>query len=163
MFCLRYCNTYLVFWSEWWHHKDIFKNNWPLVIASYQRYMRFWQFPFSFFFANNVVSNHLSLWNQFYAFTLETFQDFLIKLDTEPLMRLLEISIFSLNNDLVRLTKIMNNLVKDLKILSFKVIFQCLRLVEIFWKKLWEEYLIRRPTYINEMFWKNDFLKYLIY
>ena len=30
-------------------------------------------------------------------------------------MRLLEISIFSLNNDLVRLTKIMNNLVKDLK------------------------------------------------
>ena len=37
---------------------------------------------------------------------------------------------FSLNNDLVRLTKIMNNLVKDLKILSFKVIFQCLKLVE---------------------------------
>jgi hypothetical protein len=35
----------------------------------------------------------------------------------------LEISIFSLNNDLVRLTKIMNNLVKDLKILRFKVIF----------------------------------------
>ena len=27
---------------------------------------------------------------------------------------------FSLNNDLVRLAKIMNNLVKDLKILSFK-------------------------------------------
>ena len=34
--------------------------------------------------------------------------------------------------DVVRLTKIMNNLVKDLKILSFKVIFQCLRLVESF-------------------------------
>ena len=30
---------------------------------------------------------------------------------------------------LVRLTKIMNNLVKDLKILSFKVIFQGLKLV----------------------------------
>ena len=57
------------------------------------------------------------------AAALETVQDFLIKLDIKPLMHLLEISIFSLNNDLVRLTKIMNNLVKDLKILSFKVIF----------------------------------------
>ena len=66
---------------------------------------------------------------------LETVQDFLIKLDIKPLMHLLEISIFSLNNDLLRLTKIMNNLVKDLKILSFKVIFQCLKLVESFQKK----------------------------
>ena len=30
---------------------------------------------------------------------------------------------FSLNNNLVRLTKIMNNIVKDLKILNFKVNF----------------------------------------
>ena len=37
---------------------------------------------------------------------------------------------FSPNNDLVRLTKIMNNLFKDLKILSFKVIFQCLKSIE---------------------------------
>ena len=50
---------------------------------------------------------------------LETVQDFLIKLDIKPLVHLLEITIFSLNDDLVRLT----NLVKDLKILSFKVIF----------------------------------------
>ena len=57
---------------------------------------------------------------------IETVQDFLIKLDIKPLMHLLEIRIFSLNNDPVRLTKIMNNLVKDLKILSFKVIFECL-------------------------------------
>ena len=62
---------------------------------------------------------------------LETVQDFLIKLGIKPL-----ISIFSLNNDLVRLTKIMNNLVKDLKILSFKVIFLCLKLVESFQKKI---------------------------
>merc|ERR1712051_92559 len=61
---------------------------------------------------------------------VETVQDFLIKLDIKPLMHLFEISIFSLNNDLVRLTKIMNNLVKDLKILTFKVIFQCLKLAE---------------------------------
>ena len=51
-------------------------------------------------------------------------------------LHLLEISIFSLNNDLARLTKIMNNLVKDLKILSFKVIFCCLELVEAFQKKM---------------------------
>ena len=62
---------------------------------------------------------------------LETVQDFLIKLGIKPLMHLFEISIFSLNDDLRR-TKIMNNLVKDLKILSFKVIFQCLKLVESF-------------------------------
>ena len=61
--------------------------------------------------------------------TLESVQYFLIKLGIKPLIHLLEISIFSLNDDIVRLTKIMNNLVKDLKILSFKVIFQCLKLV----------------------------------
>ena len=43
---------------------------------------------------------------------------------------------FSLNVKGVRLTKIMNNLVKDLKILSFKIIFECLKLVESFQKKL---------------------------
>ena len=60
-------------------------------------------------------------------------------------MHLFEINIFSLNIDLVTLTKIMNNLVKDLKILSFKVIFQCLKLVEAFKKKFCERYLIMRP------------------
>ena len=95
-------------------------------------------------------------------YLVETVQDFLIKLDIKPPMHLLEISILSLNNDLVRLTKIMNNLVKDLKILSFKVIFQCLKLVESFKKKFCEDYLIRRPTYINEIFWKLWFLKSVV-
>ena len=63
---------------------------------------------------------------------LETVQDFLIKLAIKPQMHLLETGI----NDIVRLTKIMNNLVKDFKILSFKVIFQCLKLVESFQKKI---------------------------
>ena len=63
---------------------------------------------------------------------LETVQDFLIKLDIKPLMHLLKISIFSLNKDIVRLPKIMNNLIKDCKIRTFKVIFQCLKLVESF-------------------------------
>ena len=49
--------------------------------------------------------------------TLESVQDFLIKLDIKPLMHLLEISTFSLNNVIVRLTKIINNLGKDLKFL----------------------------------------------
>ena len=67
---------------------------------------------------------------------VDTVQDFLIKLGIKPRMHLLEISIFSLNNDIVTLTKIMNNLVKGLKILSFKVIFQCLKLVESFPQKI---------------------------
>ena len=58
-----------------------------------------------------------------YKATLGAVQDVLIKLGIKPLMHLLEISIFSLNNDIVRLTKIMNNLVKDLKILIFKTFF----------------------------------------
>jgi hypothetical protein len=40
-------------------------------------------------------------------------------------MHLVEISIFSINHVIVRLTKIMNNLLKHLKIRTFKVIFLC--------------------------------------
>ena len=58
----------------------------------------------------------------FCLWAVKSFQDFLIKLDMKPLMHLLEISIFSLNIDIVRLTKTMNNVVNDLKILSIKVI-----------------------------------------
>ena len=63
---------------------------------------------------------------------LETVQDFLIKLNIKQLMHLLKISIFSLINDILILTKIMINLVKDCKIRTLKVIFQCLKLVESF-------------------------------
>ena len=56
-------------------------------------------------------------------------RDFLIKLGIKPLMHLLEINIFSLNNELAR---IMNNFVKDLKILSFKVIFLVSKIGPIF-------------------------------
>ena len=78
--------------------------------------------------ANNVFSVEES-------YVIDTVQDVLIKLGIKSLMHLLEISSFSLNNDLVSLTKIMNNLVKDLKILSFKVIVQHLELVESFQKQ----------------------------
>ena len=46
-------------------------------------------------------------------YVVETIQDFLIKLGIKPLMHLLEISTFSLNNVIVRLTKIMNRADKN--------------------------------------------------
>ena len=55
---------------------------------------------------NCVITNHM-IWE------LESVQDFLIKLDIKPLMHLLEISTFSLNNVIVRLTKIMNRADKN--------------------------------------------------
>ena len=45
---------------------------------------------------------------------LDTVQDFLIVLDMKPCMDLVEISIFSLDHVIVRLTKIMNNLFEHL-------------------------------------------------
>ena len=50
-----------------------------------------------------------------------------------------------------------------LKILNFKVIFQCLKLVESFQKNFREEYLIRRPYSSDIFFWKLQFLKYILY
>ena len=44
---------------------------------------------------------------------LESVQDFLIKLDIKPLMHLLELSTFLLNNVIVRLTKILNRADKN--------------------------------------------------
>ena len=90
-------------------------------------------------------------------------QNFLINLGIKLIMHLLKKSIFSLNNDIVRLTKIMNNLVKDLKILSFKVIFQCLKLVQSFQKKFCEEYLIGGQLLLVKRFEKLRFFKHFIY
>ena len=57
-------------------------------------------------------------------------------------MHLLEISIFSLIHVIVRLIKIMSNLLEYLKIPIFKIIFLCQKLVESFWvnfsmKNIW--------------------------
>ena len=46
-------------------------------------------------------------------YTIESVQDFLIKLDKKPLMHLLEIYTFSLNNVIIRLTNIMNRADKN--------------------------------------------------
>ena len=69
-------------------------------------------------YANRVVVVGLRfvrfLWPQMHiAYILESVQDFLIKLGIKPLMHLLEISTFSLNNGIVRLTKIMNRADKN--------------------------------------------------
>ena len=58
---------------------------------------------------------HLNLMDS----AVESVQEFLIKLDKKSCMHLVEISIFSLNHVIVRLTKIMNNLLKHLKIRTF--------------------------------------------
>ena len=47
------------------------------------------------------------------AWELESVQDFLIKLGIKPLMHLVEISTFSLNNVILRLTKIMKRADKN--------------------------------------------------
>ena len=63
---------------------------------------------------------------QWWTCLLESFQDFLIKLDMKPCIHLVEISIFSLNNVTVRPIKIMNRADKYwphfLKIKYFKKI-----------------------------------------
>ena len=64
---------------------------------------------------------------------LDTVHDFLIKLGIKPHWNILEISIFSLNHVVVRPTKIMNNLLKDFKIRTFKANFQHQRSTESFW------------------------------
>ena len=69
---------------------------------------------------------------------LETVQDFFYQVGHQTTNASIKNKHFLLNNDLVRLTNIMNNLVKDLKILSFKVILQCLKLVESSQKKFFE-------------------------
>ena len=100
---------------------------------------------------------------------IETFQDFFIKLGIKPLMNLLEKSIFSLNNDIVRPwtmqwfmvrhTKIMKKFCQRSQSSEFESHFSVFKIGQIFC----EEYLIRRPTFDNEIFFKLWFLKYFIY
>ena len=70
---------------------------------------------------------HCSVWCWFWleVSPLECVQDFLIKLDMKPCIHLVEISIFSPNHFIIRLTKIMNHLLELLQISTFKVIFLC--------------------------------------
>ena len=69
-------------------------------------------------------------------------------------INLVEISIFSLDKVTIRLTEIMNKLLEYLKILIFKVIFQCGKLIESFQKEfsLKNMGLNRKPTFIEKCF-----------
>ena len=51
-------------------------------------------------------------WPHLHCINLDTVQDFLIKLGIKPRLPLLKISIFSLNNGIVRPTKIIKDLCK---------------------------------------------------
>ena len=73
------------------------------------------------------------------------------------------ISIFSLNHAVFRLTKIMNNLLEHIKIRIFKVIISVENWLNLSKKKIYEEYLTRRPTFIKIFFWKFWFLRYFIF
>jgi hypothetical protein len=93
---------------------------------------------------------------------LDTVQDFLIKLGIKLCLHVLKISILSLNHVIVRPTKIMNklnNILKICKNCTFKVTFQHQKPMESFWFFFSEEYLTRRSTFINEIFWKLRFIK----
>ena len=61
-------------------------------------------------YCNNLPFSHLFTPS---TSPVESVQDFLIKLDINPLIHLLEISTFSLNNVILRLTKIMNRADKN--------------------------------------------------
>ena len=64
---------------------------------------------------------------------VETVQDFLCQLGIKPHMNIVEIVIFSLYHVIIRPTKIINNLLKDRKILIFNFInHQCWISVEYF-------------------------------
>ena len=70
--------------------------------------------------------------------SLDAIQDLFCKFGMKPHVHLVEISIFSLNHVIIRLTKIMNNFLKHLKIRTFKVFFcvkNCSNLSEK--KNLW--------------------------
>ena len=64
--------------------------------------------------------------------TLESVQDFLIKLDMKPCLHVLKISIFYLNHVIIRHTKLMNNLFKVCKI-TYKVIFKHQKSTKSYW------------------------------
>ena len=82
-------------------------------VRIYLNCTRKWQFFGAQLFSVQVSTSTAILLSYCKTSALETFQDFLIKLDIKQLMHLLKISIFSLNNVILRLTKIMNRADKN--------------------------------------------------
>ena len=96
--------------TAWWLFCDWLMAAWWLFMTDW------WVFD-DHYLAGDCQITIQSLKNNQLSFfaicTLETLQDFWIKLDIKPLMHLLKISIFSLNNVSLRLTKIMNRADKN--------------------------------------------------
>jgi hypothetical protein len=128
--------------------KGHFEINWPLAAEAFTSGLRclFDRIKLIFYPQIKNSTTHLILqvfpteFGSVTTYVIDTVTDFLFELGMKPLMNLVEISIFSLNNATVRLTKIMNNLFKHLKILLFQVIFQCWKLARSFQKKFCEKY-----------------------
>ena len=95
----------------------------------------------------------------FTARALDTVQDFLIKLGIKPCLHILKISIFSLNHVIVRPTKIIKQPLQSLQNLYFQSNFLASEINRIFRNFFFfcKEYLTRRSTFINEIFWKLEF------
>ena len=74
-----------------------------------------------------------------------------------------EIIIFLLYISCHTPSKIINNLLKDHKILIFIVIFQCWKSVKSFWSFFYGHYNNRRATFINKIFWNFWFSKNFIF
>ena len=72
------------------------------------------------------IASDVNYFNTEFLYTpcIDTITDFLINFCIKPRKCLLKISIFSLYDVIVRPTKIMNNLLKHCKVLTFKVLFQ---------------------------------------
>ena len=137
MFCLednRNTSVYVfiteIIWRTFWCNKwrsvfDVVKNlrlsaaN-PRILTLHRTIIHIFSIPW-LGWAEVTNFHTMFCW----TFWLESVQDFLIKLDLKPFMHLVEISIFSLNHVIVRLTKIMNNFLEHLKILTFKDILLC--------------------------------------
>ena len=67
-------------------------------------------------------------------------------------------SIFSLNNDIVRLIKIMNNLVKDSEFQSHFSVFKIVQIFPIFFsvKNIWLDVQLSLMTFFWNHFSKSD-------
>ena len=97
------CNTGHFLSDHIFSSKDLTLNSTYLAAAGEMFDSKFSTLKRSWFLFHQT-SKHCS----FRGSWLESVQDFLIKLDIKPLMHLMEISTFSLNSVIIRLTKIMN-------------------------------------------------------
>ena len=111
----------LILYELTWQEKESFKQDTSLIKQIYLKKAVFLTYSFQYCL-------------MYLCGAVDTVQVFLIKLDMIQCTHLVKISIFSLNNVTVRLTKIMNNRLEHIKILIFSH-FSVLNIGWIFPKK----------------------------